>query len=107
MISVLIQLGEAEMARQTATEVDTPPPKKNKPRGRVVSDFTVIIRVQLLQQPRQQQQQQQGHRTDNMRWKFKDNDLDETVCACVCWYAGKQHPDYPEEENGSGVENEA
>lgn len=38
--------------------------------------------MQLLQQP-QQQQQQQGHRTDNMHWKFKGNDLDETVRALV------------------------
>lgn len=46
-----------------------------------MSDFTAIIQVQLLQQP--QQQQQQGHRTDNMHWKFKGNDLDETACVLV------------------------
>ncbi|CAB1443765.1 unnamed protein product [Pleuronectes platessa] len=52
-------LEEPDVARQTATEseVDT---EKPEPRGRVVSDFTAIIRVQLLQQPQQQQQQQEG-----------------------------------------------
>lgn len=52
-----------------------------EPRGRVISDFTGIIQVQLLQQP--QQQQQRGHRKDNIHWKFKGNNLDEAVCVLV------------------------
>lgn len=86
-----IQFGDGETAEQTAAALRVCEKKKERslePRGRVISDFTAIIQVQLLQQP-QQQQQQQGHRTDNVCWKFKANDLDETQCVCarvcVCW----------------------
>lgn len=97
-----IQFGDGETAEQTAAALRVCEKKKERslePRGRVISDFTAIIQVQLLQQP-QQQQQQQGHRTDNVCWKFKANDLDETQCVCVCVCAGKQHPDYLEEGDG-------
>lgn len=81
-----IQFGDGETAEQTAAALRVCEKKKERslePRGRVISDFTAIIQVQLLQQP-QQQQQQQGHRTDNVCWKFKANDLDETQCVCAC-----------------------
>lgn len=55
-----------------------------EPRGGVLSDFTAIIQMQLLQQPQQQQQQQQqeGQRTDNIQPSSKA--VIWMMCVCVC-----------------------
>lgn len=49
-----IQFGDGETAEQTAAALRVCEKKKERslePRGRVISDFTAIIQVQLLQRP--------------------------------------------------------